>query len=169
MLFFFRRRSGGPFLRGDSSGEQFLRLILLIAIFAVCAYAFWVNTGRSLDAIEARSTVYDPAKLTEKSIKRDWQKFASMFRDEFGLRLRIHIRNTPVELPELDSKTIFLGINPETRQVLVDLPPLVRRALGDEYMYALQNNHFSPYFAGGNWEQGVDAALERLWRDMSGT
>jgi hypothetical protein len=72
-------------------------------------------------------------------------------------------------LPEkLDTKTVFIGINPYSRQVLIEFPPLLRKALRQDYMYKLQNEYFIPYFEKNQWQVGLGAALQQLWDDIGG-
>ncbi len=118
--------------------------------------------------LAARGTVWDQTSELSKSQKDALREFASMFKDEFGLELKLNVVHTDVVLPDLDSKTIFIGINPETRQVLVEFPPLVRRALGDEFLYSLQNEHFTPYFEKGRWPEGLFQGVNRIWEAMMG-
>jgi hypothetical protein len=96
------------------------------------------------------------------------REYAAELKEVYGIKLRLQIRTSPVALPDMDSKTLFIGINPQTQQVLVEFPTLLRKALGDDYLYRMQNEHFGPYFQKGQWQQGLADALTRLWLDMGG-
>ncbi|MCG8533326.1 MAG: TPM domain-containing protein [Desulfovibrionales bacterium] len=155
-------------IRANSSGEFFLRAMLLIAVFAVVAVAFWYQTENSFKEIRARGTVYDQTETLTAPQKSALREYAAALREKHGLKLRVQVRNTPVELPaSLDSNTVFIGINPYTKQVLVEFPPLLRKALGEEYMYSLQNTYFTPYFEKNQWQAGLASALQKLWDDIS--
>ena len=161
----FRKR--GPMIRANTSGEFFLRAILLVAVFAVVAVAFWYQTENSFKEIRSRGTVYDQTETLTSAQKTALRDYAAALRDKHGLKLRVQVRNTPVVLPaSLDSKTIFIGINPYSKQVLVEFPPLLKKALGSDYMYAMQNTHFAPYFKKNQWQAGLASALQQLWDDM---
>lgn len=163
----FKKR--GPIIRASSSGEFFLRAMLLIAVFAIVAVAFWYQTEYSFKEIRSRGTVYDQTETLTPAQKTALRDYAAALRETHGLKLRVQVRNTPVELPSsLDSKTIFIGINPESHQVLVEFPPLLRKALGANYMYELQNAHFAPYFAKNQWQTGLASALQQIWDDIGG-
>jgi len=165
---FFRNRRG-PLIRANSSGEFFLRAMLLLAVFAAVAAAFWYQTEHSYKEIRSRGSVYDQTETLTSAQQTALREFASAMRETHGLKLRVQVRNTPVVLPaELDTKTVFIGINPYTRQVLVEFPPLLRKALGAEYMYNLQNAYFTPYFEKNQWQLGLATALQKLWDDMGG-
>lgn len=149
----FFRNKRGPLVRANSSGEFFLRAMLLVAVFVVVAAAFWFQTEYSFKEIRSRGTVYDQTETLTAAQKTALREFASALRETHGLKLRVQVRNTPVVLPaKLDTKTVFIGINPYTRQVLVEFPPLLRKALGADYMYHLQNEYFIPYFEKNQWQ-----------------
>ncbi len=163
MLFRSRR---GPLIRAESGGEFFLRAMLLLCVVALVGVAFWYQIGANLREINTRSTVWDETSQLTRDQQSALRDFASALQQTHGIRLRLQIRSTPVELPVLDSRTLFFGINPQTRQVLIEFPPLLRKALGDDYMYRLQNVHFGPYFDRDEWQLGLADALSALWRDL---
>lgn len=162
-------RSRGPLIKAESGGELFLRSMLLIAVIALVGVAFWYQIGSNLRAINSRGSVWDEAGVLSQDQRSALRDFAAALREKHGLKLRLHVRSNPVELPAIDSTTVFIGINPKTRQVLVEFPPLLRKALGEEYMYRLQNEHFTPYFERGEWQKGLADALTQLWLDMGGS
>jgi len=161
-------RGRGPVVHGETGGEVFLRTMLLLAVFALVGVAFWYQSGSNLREVYSRGTVWDEADALTREQRAALRDFAAALRERHGMRFRLHVRKGPVELPVLDERTLFIGINPETRQVLVEFPQLLRRALGDEYMYRLQNEHFTPYFERGEWQTGLADALAQLWLDMGG-
>ena len=160
----FRKR--GPIITGETSTEKFIRFVLLLCIFAGVGYAFWIQNGRMMESIKSRGTVWDEAHALTGDQKKALRRFGSSLQEIYGMKFRLHIRSNVVELPEPDGKTLFIGLNPETRQVLVDFPPLLRKALGEEYMYQLQNTHFGPYFERDEWQAGLAEALAKLWDDL---
>lgn len=165
----FFRNKRGPLIRSKSSGEFFLRAMLLIAVFVAVAAAFWYQTEHSFKEIRSRGTVYDQTETLTQAQKAALRDYATALRETHGLKLRLQVRNTPVVLPEkLDTKTVFIGINPYSRQVLIEFPPLLRKALGQDYMYKLQNEYFTPYFEKDQWQVGLGAALQQLWDDIGG-
>ncbi len=161
-------RSKGPLIQAESGGELFLRAMLLITVVVLVGVAFWYQIGANLREINSRGAVWDEAGVLTKDQREALRDFAAALRETHGLKLQLQVRNNPVALPELDTKTLFLGINPETRQVLVEFPPLLRKALGEDYMYRLQNEHFAPYFERGEWQQGLADGLAQLWVDLGG-
>lgn len=165
MRFYLRRQ---PLVRGKSSGEKFLRLVLLIAVFSGVAYAFWLNTERTMQRLATRGTVYDQTETMQKAEKKALRDFAGLFKDEFGLQLKFYVVTEAVSLPELDGKTIFMGVNPATGQVLVDFPPLVRKALGDELMYRLQNEFIPARLESHGTARSLLDATALVWNKLLG-
>lgn len=159
-------RSKGPLIHAESGGEMFLRAMLLLAVIVAVAAAFWWQSGQALEKINARGSVWDETKILTKDQKQALRSYASNLKSEHGIKLRLHIRKNDVVLPEIDRRTLFIGINPHTQQVLIEFPPLLRKAFGDDYMYHMQNEHFAQYFAKGEWQQGLVAALGKIWDDL---
>ncbi len=166
-MFFFPRRNRVPLIRGKSSGEQFLRFMALMAIFAITGWLFWLNNQKSMERILADGTVVDLGDQLSPEQKQTLRDFATLFKDEFGLDLRVHVSAKFVDPPAPDNKTLFIGINPKKREVVLQLPPLVSNALGAELSRTLGGDHFTPYFDSGQWPQGLIAALKRIWKTLA--
>jgi uncharacterized membrane protein YgcG len=161
-------RSRGPLIKAESGSELFLRSMLLITVVVLVGVAFWYQIGANLRDINSRGAVWDEANVLTADQRAALREYAAELKEVYGIKLRLQIRTSPVALPDMDSKTLFIGINPQTQQVLVEFPTLLRKALGDEYLYRMQNEHFGPYFQKGQWQQGLADALTRLWLDMGG-
>lgn len=93
--------------------------------------------------------------------------FVKLFKSELGLIVKIRIDDKGVEVPELDSKTIFFGLNPARQTVMVEFPPLVAKALGAQTTKAIKEHHFRTYFETGDWHAGLALALERVWLGLT--
>lgn len=164
MLFRFK----APAIKADSPVEMLVRIIMLIAVFGGVVAAFWYQTGQTMQQLQARGAVWDEAQLLTEDQREALRDVNSRFREDFGIKLKIHIRSGVVELPDnLDGRTLFIGINPKTQQVMLEFPPLMRKAMGDQYMYDLQNNHFTPYWKDDNWRRGLIDLLQRVWNDLA--
>ena len=164
----FFRRKRGPMLRGQTSGEKFLRAMLLLAVFAVTGYLFWVQTGKNMEEIQNRGMIADKTGTLTKEEKKILREMGLFLEQEFGQDLKVVVDVEPVALPELDSKTIFLGLCPEERQVLVEVPPLVRSRLDAEFVLELQTSFFSPYFDSGDWPRGILEAVKAIIQQLTG-
>ncbi|MBG0776664.1 MAG: TPM domain-containing protein [Desulfovibrionaceae bacterium] len=168
LFFHFGRGQRPPLVRGSTFGERFLRFMLLVLVFAVSGYGFYWNNTRVIETMSARSSVYDPAKLLGGDERDALLDFVKLFKDEFGMTLRIVVSEEAVALPELDSKTVFVGVAPATGQILVELPPLAVKALGPDFVTRLQSETFPPYYEKGEWKQGLVVVLKTVWQGLIG-
>lgn len=166
-MFSLFRRGGPPLLTGDTPGEYFLRLVLLVAVLAVVGYLFYLNNERAMREIQSRGAVADAKGYLSSEQKKALREFAGSFKSEFGIRLKILVTDDELTLDLDDSKTIFAGVNPETGQFLLELPPLVMKALGEATRDELQNDVFPAYYDGGQWEKGLAVVLTMIWEGLS--
>ncbi len=94
------------------------------------------------------------------------KKFASGLTQEFGQRAQIHVFSQNVVLPTLDNQTVFIGLSPSTEEVLIVLPPLIKRVVPAGFEQHLSSEHFVQYFEAGDWQQGLKTALIALWKTL---
>lgn len=167
MFLRFPKRERGeprlPLVNADTPGQLFLRTMLLIAVFALTAWAFWANTERRLADVRAASAVWDEADLLADAQEKALRELVDAFREVHGVKLLIHIRRDTPELPRLDAQTLFVGLCPAKGQVIVELPPLLRKAYGDTLAQTLENDWLRPAMASGQWAEGLVRALKHLW------
>ncbi len=165
MFRLFHKRSG-PLVSGDTSGERFLRFMLLITIFAVCGWLFSYSFERKMQQIQAGSSIWDQTGQLSDDQKTAFRDVVAQYRKEFGLNLKLLVSKSPVEPPEIDSKTIFIGLCPGRKEAVVLFPPLVAKALGPEFQRTLVEEHFPAFFARDDWPTGLILALEKLWNGL---
>lgn len=153
----------GPLVRGESTSERLTRLLLLVTVFAICALLFQWNTQRHLDRLKAKETIFDATGTLTADQKDALLQFSQLFKEEFGMEVRVVVSITPLEPPEPDPSVIYLALKPDTREVVLQVPPLAARALGEETLTALRETHFPPYFDDGSWPKGLILALSTIW------
>ena len=152
--------------KGSSGGESFLRLMLLILVFVGVGYLYTKHFDRTIEIIESRQSVWDQTGTLTKAQKKVFKNFAELLKDEFGLECRFHAAPGPIPTPVLDSKTLFFGLDTKDRQVVIEFPPLVQNALGQEFITYLRTEHFPPYFEAKNWPKGLAEALKMVWERL---
>ncbi len=167
-MFFFPKRNRPPLVRGKTGGEQFLRFVALLAVFAIAGWLFWLNNERSMERIQSRGAVVDLGDQLTPRQKQLLRDFAKLFKDEFGLDLKVHVDARHIDPPLPDNKTLFIGLNPMAREVRIQAPPLVASALGPDLLHELETGHFAPYFESEQWPQGLLLAVERIWKALAG-
>ena len=170
MFLRFPQREGGgprlPLVNADTPGQFFLRTMLLIAVFALTAWAFWANTERRLADVRAASAVWDEADLLTDAQEKALRELVDAFREVHGVKLLIHIRRDTPALPKLDAQTLFVGLCPAKGQAIVELPPLLRKAYGDILGQTLENDWLRPAMASGQWAEGLVRTLKYLWERL---
>ncbi|WP_457572082.1 hypothetical protein [Desulfovulcanus sp.] len=141
---------------------QIFRGLGLVAVFVAVGILFWKHYERSITTIQARQSIWDQTKtLTEKQ-KKSIYNFSAQLKKRYGLTLQLKITKERVFIPKLDSKTIFIGLCPKYKEVIVRFPPLVEKVLGIKFLRYLQEEHFVPYFENDNWPQGLGEALNLI-------
>lgn len=159
----FSVRSGSPL-------EHALRALGVLLVFLLVSWAFWINSQRQADRLNARFGISDTEHRLDELARAQIQEAITTLRATYGLELRVSISRLAPVLPHLDepAKTIFIGISPETGKALVVLPPLVEKALGPELAPQLMNEllpfHMAP---GKQWQQGLQLALERIQSSLA--
>lgn len=95
-------------------------------------------------------------------------RFASGLKDQFGQGCVVTVFEGPVQVPQLGSTTMFLGVSQAHREVVVRFPSIMRKALGREFQRGLMENHFTEYFESGDLPVGVREALSLIWTELGG-
>lgn len=148
--------------KGSTPGATFLRGVLLIAVFAGVAMLYSRHFEKTMDRINTRSTVYDQTGDMTPAQREALRDFAAALKQEFGIELRIQVRQGALTLPEADAKTLFIGLDLADRQAVVILPPLLERALDPEFVRRLRQDTFAPALESGDWPRGLSQALRDL-------
>lgn len=155
-----------PDLGRFSGAEKALRMVLLVAIFGGVIWAFWYNTERTLDRLEQEQRVYDQTKSLTPDQKALIKRFADGLKDEFGMQLKLAIRTDGLEIPDEDSKTLFVGVNPAARELILRFPPLLERAIGEEVKRDFLANQDAFFWGSGSegddWREGVVLLLSTI-------
>ncbi|NJB67884.1 hypothetical protein GGQ74_001524 [Desulfobaculum xiamenense] len=154
--------------KDESGGMRFLRIMLLICVFVGVGWLYTRHFDRAIEVIQARSALHDATGTLSKEQKKNLLELSRMFEKEFGLELRIKIADGPVEVPVLDSKTIFFGLDVRDKTTTIVMPPLVERALGHEFIAELRDRHMPYHFENDSWPTGLVKALAMTWERLIG-
>ncbi len=132
-------------------------LLLLVVLGTIWAYSWhFENLAlrlKSQDAILDETGQLPPERL---ALLRD---AGHAMREAYGITLRVQVRTGPVKAPEPDPKTLFIGLDTASGTSVVQLPPLLARALPDGLAQSLANDYFQPYFAADAWPEGLYACV----------
>ncbi len=164
----FLRRTSKPYIRANSSSERILRLFASIGVFMITGWLFWIQTGKNMEAIQARGMAYDQTDTLTKDQRLILKEMGAFLKNDFGQSLKIQVTLEPLVAPDLDNKTIFIGLCPSARQVVVELPPLVRSRLGTDFILDFQTTRFTPYFDSGDWPTGLLESVKSIIQGLTG-
>ena len=165
MSFLFRRTpQKGNNRHEETALQRFFRIILVGILFAGVIYGFWLNNERQMDrAMQRIAPQADTTGTLSSEQENLLRTYALRFFAEYGVKIQISIQNSPLSDEEArQSKSVFLGINPKERAALFYAPPWVASALGEAFIHRLNEEFFIPYFADGNWPEGLAEALSML-------
>ncbi len=126
------------------------------------------ETTGFMDSVASATDITDETGLLTPEDLKFISRFAAGLEKEFGQKAVVRVFTGVVIVPELDSRTMFLGISPALEEVLVSLPPLIHRSLPPGFVEELNTNHFQPYFASGDWPLGLKTALIKIWKALAG-
>ena len=139
-------------------------MALVGILFAGVAWGFWLNNERQMErAFERIAPRIDATGTLTPEQEELLRAYALRFFAEYGVKIQIVIQNAPLsDAKAREEGNVFLGLNPEGRHVLFHAPPLVASALGEPFIRRLEREHFAPYFAKGNWPEGLAEALNTI-------
>lgn len=156
-------------VRSSSLLEHLLRLAGLLVLFGLVALGFWKNSERNMERINARFGLSDETKALSRDEEQHVQAFITALRAGYGIEARVQVRRDALDPPQPDGKTLFVGLSLEEKSALVQLPPLVQRALGPDFARRLETEHFPFHFGPGRrWQQGLVLALDLVQARLAG-
>jgi len=147
--------------------EALLRLVGMLAVVGLAVLGFWWNSGRNMERIaarnDARTGLVDEAKALDEDERGHVLAFIAALRKNYGVEARVRVAKTRPTPPEPDGKTLFIGLGLADKTAVVQLPPLLARALGPGFAPRLEQEHFPFHFAPGkSWQKGLLAALDLI-------
>ncbi|SDN59882.1 hypothetical protein SAMN04488516_103134 [Desulfonauticus submarinus] len=142
--------------------NPFLKAVLLVIIFSGTAFLFWKNYENALTKIQNKQSLWDQTKTLTSSEKQLIYEFVHYFKDNYGLKLNIKITKEHIYIPHLDKRTIFIGICPTQKEVIIRFPPILEKALGINFLRYLQENYFQNHFNPNQLPQRLVQCLQLI-------
>ncbi|WP_291323314.1 TPM domain-containing protein [Desulfonatronospira sp.] len=155
-------RSGSGSKRKSSTFRVFFTVIL----FVVVGLLFWKNYERSMDVILTSHMVTDETDTLSREQQDQLASFSRSMQDRFGFGVRIRVFEHFVAAPEPDSRVLFMGISPAYQEVAIVWPPVLKRALPQDFVQYLEEEHFEGYWQGEDWPRGLYQALHMLGEEL---
>lgn len=107
----------------------YIRWPLMIALVIVLINAYWWNFEKRMTEIQAKTSFLDQSGQWTEPERKALSATAKYFRDQWGLKLLVHVVQPPLELPDISGSTLFIGLAPEKGQAIIVLPQLPSQAL----------------------------------------
>lgn len=148
-------------VRAQNPLENVLRLAGLLLVLGAVVFGFWKNSERNMERLNASLGLSDEVRGLSQDERDHVQDFIAALRKDYGLEARVQVARAGLTPPSADGKTLFIGLCPEEKTALVQLPPLAASALGPDFARQLMTEHFPFHFAPGRrWQQGLLLALD---------
>jgi len=155
-----------PRVHGSSPKEKIIRSIALVLVFAVVIWAFMKNNERVVEMLNRESAVYDETGTLDKEQRKFVVSFTRALRDEYGLGCRIQVFGGDFTVPELDSKTMYMGLAPSLGLAELRFPVMMRRTLGPEFIESLKTEVLLPSFKDNDWPSAIEVCLVRIFNKL---
>ena len=121
-----------------------------------------------MDRILSSENIQDQTNTLSRRQLDTIQKFSKSLKSTYGQEFELQIKRKSFEqLPQTDSKTFFLGVCPEKKQVVVQLPVLMQQSLPRGFSEYMEKKHFPRYWNATAWDQGVMDCLHLVWKQLN--
>ena len=147
-------------------GRNFSGLSLLVLVFAAVIWAFMENNVRVIERLNLDGAVYDETKTLSKDQKKFISSFTRTLRDDYGLNCKVQIFGGDFVVPELDAKTMYIGLAPSIGTVEMRFPPMMRQAFGPDFIESLKVTFLLPSFEQGDWPTAVQEVLVEVYNKL---
>ncbi|WP_419786353.1 hypothetical protein [Pseudodesulfovibrio sp.] len=155
-----------PRVHGDTPREKLVRTLALLLVFAIVVWAFTKNNERVIQVLNREGAVYDETKILDSEHRKFIRSFTSAMKKEYGLNSQIQVFGGDFVVPELDAKTLYIGLSPVTGEVRIRFPGLMRHALGEDFAETLTTEHLQPALQGDDWPQELEIVLALIYKRL---
>ncbi len=159
----FRHRP--RWVASKSRGEHFARVLILVAVLAATGWGFWANSQRTMETFKTAGLLRDATNTLSRSQVESLREYLAVLEVRFNIKISVEIQKDCAP-PRLDPGRVELFLCPADRTVAFSVPPLLRPALGGDFIRYINIEHFPPYFAQNRWPDGLGAALDLLGRKL---
>lgn len=143
-----------------------LRILMMGLIFCAVIWGFWQNTEKQLKQINSKFSVRDDPPVLTQEERRGLQEMINEFKSRYGTDVKVDIVSASLEKPETERPLIYLGIHQETGEVLLSFPPLLRKALGDDFANELIVEQITPRLPKKEYADALADTLRAIWLEL---
>ncbi|WP_319541694.1 TPM domain-containing protein [uncultured Pseudodesulfovibrio sp.] len=155
-----------PRVHGESPKEKVFRSLALVLVFAAVIWAFYMNNKHVVDVLNQEGAVYDETKTLDTNQKKFIVSFTRSLRDEYGMDCKIQIYGGDFVVPDLDGKTMYIGLAPALGELELRFPPMMRKTLGKEFIESLKTTFLLPSFKEGDWPMAIQEVLMEIYKKL---
>ncbi|MBG0790684.1 MAG: hypothetical protein H0S80_09330 [Desulfovibrionaceae bacterium] len=155
-----------PRVHGETRREKVIRSLLLILVFAAVVWGFTENNKRVIERLNLDGAIYDETHTLDKDQRKFIASFTRSLREEYGLDSKIQIFGGDFVVPELDAKTLYIGLAPSLGVAEMRFPPMMRQALGDGFAESLKTAFLLPSFEQGDWPMALQDVLAEIFNKL---
>ncbi|WP_272701007.1 hypothetical protein [Desulfovibrio sp. Fe33] len=155
-----------PRVHGSTPKEKLVRTLALILVFAAVIWAFMKNNEHVVEVLNQASAVYDETGVLTKDQKKMIVSFTGALRDKWGMECRIQVYGGDFVVPDLDDKTMYMGLAPAIGVAELRFPPLMRKALGPQFIESLKTTFLLPSFEAGDWPMAIQEVLVEILKKL---
>ncbi len=130
---FIPRKGSGPLISSNCS-NPFLRMLLLMGIFAMTASAFWWHFETRMQSIAPPAGTYaivNEADIIPKNELKTLYDWRDAFKEKWGVQVFLQLSEGELSVPDFSANTLFVGVGLQHHQATIVFPTLVRKALGE--------------------------------------
>jgi len=155
-----------PRVHGDTPKEKIVRSIALVLVFAAVVWGFMKNNEHVVEVLNRDSSVYDETKTLDKDQRKFIASFVKTMKDEYGITCKVQVYGGDFGVPDLDSKTMFIGIAPAINVAELRFPPMMRTVLGEPFIESLSTDFLLPSFENGDWPMAIQEVLVSIFQKL---
>ena len=155
-----------PRVHGSTPREKLIRSLALVLVFAAVIWAFMKNNQHVVEVLNRQSAVYDETGRLTDDDKKMIVSFTRALRDKWGMNCKIQVFGGDFVVPDLDDKTLYMGLSPAIGEVELRFPPLMRSAVGPEFIQSLKTTFLLPAFEEGDWPMAIQEVLVEILKKL---
>ena len=153
---------------GETTLERVVRVVAMLGVVALVVWAYWQNNQRIVERLNRDKAVVDETGVLARAQLDFLQEFRRGLKAEYGVDSRIRIFKGEVDVPGNLGGRLYIGFSPKTGRLALVMPPLVLRALGEDYRASRERDWFAGHLAEDQWPQRLRDLLIDLWTQLAG-
>ena len=149
-----------------SPASQLARKLGLVLVFMAVAALFWITYERGFERMGGGVQRRDLTETLSAGQRDHVESFARFLKRDFGLEFHLLVTEKGLDLPRLDARTLFIGLDPSRKRSVVVLPPLLRRSIDPSAVSYLEQEHFQRSWTESEWPLALEQALDLIRQQL---